>query len=142
MFYFNFCFRDTIVAVIYNNLGYYHKLKHQHTQAHEYYTKALKIRRLILGEKHPETIVALNNIAENYLASGHEDKAKEIQQQILKINGIDPENDDEIENNTNTRGNVTKESRVNQILKKDTNGSNSTSTSSTTYTYATRKKKN
>ena len=52
------------------------------------YVEALDIRKEILGGNHPDTITAMNNLAECKRAAGDENGALKIQGEILQILGV------------------------------------------------------
>lgn len=64
-----------------------HKTRGKFDAAKECYERAVKIRSTTLGEKHPETIIAMHNHAECLLASGDDTGAHKLQQKILEITG-------------------------------------------------------
>ncbi|GLE11794.1 hypothetical protein PINS_up024483 [Pythium insidiosum] len=67
---------STLTAIAMNNLAYVYK------EAREY-TKAVELAQV--GAEHNETIMAKHNLAEAYRASGNEDRAVAIQNEILEM---------------------------------------------------------
>ena len=63
-----------------HTLGDFHK-------ALECSSKALEMRRQVVGDLHPETALSLNNIGNSYLALGEYEKALECFQEALDIRG-------------------------------------------------------
>jgi tetratricopeptide (TPR) repeat protein len=53
---------DEQAANIANNLGYYLEVIADYAGARPYYEQALAIRRKVLGEEHPDTILSFNNL--------------------------------------------------------------------------------
>lgn len=76
---------DVLVALIENNLGFVYKSVGEFASAKDSYERALLIRSTTMGEKHPETIVAMHNLAECLLASGKQQEANALQQKILDL---------------------------------------------------------
>lgn len=74
-----------VLATAINNLGYHHKVCGELDLAFEPYSEALGMRMQALGEKHPDTIASMNNLAELHLARGDTEKATVIQERILAI---------------------------------------------------------
>ena len=74
-----------VLATAINNLGYHHKVCGELDLAFEPYFEALGMRMQALGEKHPDTIASMNNLAELHLARGDTEKATVIQERILAI---------------------------------------------------------
>ncbi|MEE0961827.1 MAG: DUF2225 domain-containing protein [Bacteroidales bacterium] len=66
------------IGIVYNNLGDYDK-------ALEYHNKALKIRKEVLGEKHPDTAGSYIGIGSVYKILGDYDKALEYHNKALEI---------------------------------------------------------
>jgi tetratricopeptide (TPR) repeat protein len=60
-----------VIAMDYNELGYYSYMLGEYDEALDYYTKALKIDEKVLGKNHPYTATTYNNIAVLYKIQNH-----------------------------------------------------------------------
>eukprot|EP00602_Paraphysomonas_sp_CaronLab_P000015 CAMPEP_0185028022 /NCGR_PEP_ID=MMETSP1103-20130426/13436_1 /TAXON_ID=36769 /ORGANISM="Paraphysomonas bandaiensis, Strain Caron Lab Isolate" /LENGTH=308 /DNA_ID=CAMNT_0027562251 /DNA_START=71 /DNA_END=997 /DNA_ORIENTATION=+ len=78
---------DSITALTLNNLGLVLKQLEDFTGAEKCYAEALEIRCKLYGEKHHDCVITLHNIAELHRARGDEDKAKKVQENIIKLLG-------------------------------------------------------
>lgn len=81
---------NVATAVALNNYGLLLKDMQEWARAEDAYTEALSIRKTKLGEKHPDTISAMHNLAELKRRAGDEDGALAIQNQILALLDVQP----------------------------------------------------
>ncbi|GBG34411.1 Kinesin light chain [Hondaea fermentalgiana] len=77
------------VATARNNMGLELKLQGRFELAEKEYKEALRIRQAKLGGSHSETIIAMHNLAELYMAWGKDADAHALQQQVLDELGVD-----------------------------------------------------
>jgi len=110
--------QNTEVATALNNLGFLYKSGGQYDQSQPCYEEALFLRKKLLGDIHPETILCKNNLAELFLALDKKEEALILQTEILEGLGVDDsegendeneyynsdENDDEEKNNNENNG--------------------------------------
>ncbi len=93
------CLSDILIATIENNLGFIYKCIGQFEHAKSSYERAVSIRCTTLGEKHPDSIIAIHNLAECLHASGDEASATLLQTKILDITQSSPTSIGRYENN-------------------------------------------
>jgi tetratricopeptide (TPR) repeat protein len=82
---YHYLFSDSITATTLNNLGILLKSHNRYEDALPIYKEALDIRSKTLGDKHPDTIVSMHNLAELLISSRNEAEASAIQENILEI---------------------------------------------------------
>ncbi|KAN0102737.1 hypothetical protein V8E51_011050 [Hyaloscypha variabilis] len=70
-----------------HNIGEYYFRTGKYREAEEFYWRALELKKLALGEHHPDTIGSMNNLAVVYEQQGENAKAETLQQQTLELNG-------------------------------------------------------
>jgi tetratricopeptide (TPR) repeat protein len=76
-------------ATALNNLGLLCKERGLFEQAAGHYREALQLRLARLGQRHPDTLTAMHNLAECIRAGGDEEGAQSLQRDILKIMQVD-----------------------------------------------------
>jgi tetratricopeptide (TPR) repeat protein len=72
-------------AWIWTDLGWINSLEDRWQEALEFYERALSLRRMTLGEEHPDTALSINNIGDYYEATGSSDIAISYYEKALAI---------------------------------------------------------
>jgi tetratricopeptide (TPR) repeat protein len=73
-------------AWLFNSAGLY--LRHRHglySNAEKFYLKTNEVSRLILGDKHPNTLKTINNLASVYRNQGRHKEAEELHRQVRAV---------------------------------------------------------
>jgi tetratricopeptide (TPR) repeat protein len=78
-------------ATALNNLGFLLKETRDFARADAAYAEALAVRRELLGAAHPDSIATQHNLAECRRAAGDEAGAVALQQEILRLLGVEEE---------------------------------------------------
>ncbi len=68
-----------------NNLALTYKELGQLEEAERLQTKTLKLRREVLGEHHPDTLISMNNLALTYKELGRLEEAEMLKEKMLKL---------------------------------------------------------
>ncbi|PMD43055.1 hypothetical protein L207DRAFT_509616 [Hyaloscypha variabilis F] len=68
-----------------HNIGEYYYRTGKYREAEEFYWRALELKKLALGEHHPDTIGSMNNLAVVYERHGEYAKAESLQRQTLEL---------------------------------------------------------
>ncbi|KAI9913223.1 hypothetical protein PsorP6_006224 [Peronosclerospora sorghi] len=83
-----------LTALAKNNLAYAKKDTRVYDETITLYEQVLLVRKQVLGLRHHDTIMAHHNVAEAYRSSGYEDKAVNIQHEILALLDVASESRD------------------------------------------------
>ncbi|KAI9914189.1 hypothetical protein PsorP6_005992 [Peronosclerospora sorghi] len=73
------------IALTKNNLAYAKKETRVYDETITLYEQVLLVRKQVIGLRHHDTIMAHHNVVEAYRSSGDEDKAVNIQHEILAL---------------------------------------------------------
>jgi tetratricopeptide (TPR) repeat protein len=76
---------DLTVATILNNLASLYKSQGRYVEAEPLLVKVLNLRKLLLGDEHPDVAESLNNLASIYQFQGRYPEAEELFEQALKL---------------------------------------------------------
>jgi hypothetical protein len=74
-----------LVATILNNLAFAHKSSRNYPLALPLYQRSLGIRSRNLPPRHPDVVVAMNNLAECLRAMGEGEKADVVQRKMIEM---------------------------------------------------------
>jgi len=72
------------LASLQNDVALFLFSQGRHKEAEELTLNALKYRKEILGEKHPDTLTSMNNLASTYSQQGRHKEAEELKSHVLE----------------------------------------------------------
>jgi eukaryotic-like serine/threonine-protein kinase len=68
-----------------NNLGMLYKNQDKYAQAESLYTRVLEVRRRVLGEQHPDTLVTVNSLAMLYTDQRKFAQAEPLFREVVEV---------------------------------------------------------